>query len=123
MRVTPGIVVGSYTLDAETAIDCEFLGDMDYRRAAKVSGPSIKAPGAEGFEVVSLHVSTAPVVNELLQTVLKLDRLLRVEPHQDGHIKTDAVDPNAQESALAIIKKLNAVLDALCAPTKQGGAQ
>ena len=122
MKVTPYAPAGTYVLTAETPVDVDFLSDLDFRRTAKAMGMSIKAPCNDGtFEVVSMQLSTVPA-DDLLQTILKLDRLLRGQPHGQGHVGADAVDPHAQERALAIIKKLNVVLDALGAPVQEAEA-
>lgn len=116
MKVTHRTKEGTYVLLAENPTDVDFLGNLHAHRAAKATGMTIKAPRNDGaFEVVSMELSAAPA-DDLLQTLLKLDRLLRGQPHGQGHVGADAIDPHAQERALAIIKKLNVVLDALGAP-------
>lgn len=119
MKVTK--IESGFSLKAECYADVELLSAMDYSRTARVHGHTDRVRTDDGFyEVVSVNLSTSPTGNDLLQTILKLDRLLRGQPHGQGHVGADAVDPHAQERALAIIKKLNVVLDALGAVVSEG---
>jgi|GEM_PF-5554564 len=121
MKVTK--IESGFSLKAECYADVELLSAMDYSRTARVHGHTDRVRTDDGFyEVVSVNLSTSPTGNDLLQTILKLDRLLGIDPHGQGHVGADAVDPHAQERALAIIKKLNVVLDALDAPVQQAQA-
>lgn len=110
----------TYRLEAETVGDSVFLADMGVMRLARVLGSDktcdLYSPG-------SVTLTTKPdSTADLLQTLLKLHGLLRGQAHGQGHVGADAVDPHAQERALAIIKKLNVVLDALGAPVQQAEA-
>lgn len=121
MKVTK--IESGFSLKAECYADVELLSAMDYSRTARVHGHTDRVRTDDGFyEVVSVNLSTSPTGNDLLQTILKLDRLLRGRPHGQGHVGADAVDPHAQERALAIIKKLNVVLDSLGAPVQEAEA-
>ena len=109
-----------FLLEPQTDQDADFLSALDLSRYAKVVHHERQLDIDDRFSVDSAVVSTKfDAANNLLQTMLKLQNLM----FGQRHVGADAIDPNAQESALAIIKKLNVVLDALCAPTKQGGAQ
>lgn len=121
MKVTK--IESGFSLKAECYADVELLSAMDYSRTVRVFGHTDKVRTDDGFyEVVSVNLSTSPTGNDLLQTILKLDRLLLGQPHDQGHVGADTVDPHAQERAVAIIKKLNVVLDALGAPVQQAQA-
>lgn len=117
MKITP-TAKGTFVLLAESLADIDFIGTINHygtasicldRQAAGSVPPAQKAVVSIGLEPRS----------DLLQTLLKLDRLLRIEPHDQRHVGADAVDPNAQERAVAILKKLNVVIDALSAPVSE----
>jgi hypothetical protein len=111
----------TYRLEAETVIDSVFLQDMGLNRTARLT--EIDANTADGYTPGSVTLSTKPdSTGDLLQTLLKLHGLFRAQPHGQAHVGTDAADPHAQERALAIVKKLNLVLDALGAPVSDDQA-
>ncbi len=110
-----------YRLEAETDADSWFLADMGINRTARVTDLDISTgerPAPGSIAVTTKRDSTG----DLLQTLLKLHGLFRAEPHGQAHVGTDAADPHAQERALAIVKKLNHVLDALGAPVSNDQA-
>jgi hypothetical protein len=110
-----------YHLEAETDADSWFLADMGINRMARVTDLDISTgerPAPGSIAVTTKHDSTG----DLLQTLLKLHGLFRAQPQGQAHVGTDAADPHAQERALAIVKKLNLVLDALVAPVSDDQA-
>ncbi len=112
-----------FLLEPETGQDADFLSALDMNRFAKVVRHERQLDIEDKFSVDSAVVSTKfDSANHLLQTLLKLQSLMFAQPHDQGHVGADAVDPHAQERALAIIKKLNVVLDALGAPVQQAEA-
>lgn len=109
-----------FLLEPETDQDADFLSALDLSRFAKVVRHERQLDIDDKFSVDSAVVSTKfDAANHLLQTLLKLQSLMFAQPHDQGHVGADAVDPHAQERALAIIKKLNVVLDALGAPVQE----
>jgi hypothetical protein len=110
-----------YRLEAETDADYWFLADMSINRTARVTDldiSTVERPAPGSIAVTTKRDSTG----DLLQTLLKLNALFRGQPQGQGHVGTDAADPHAQERALAIVKKLNLVLDALGAPVSDDQA-
>lgn len=103
-----------FLLEPETEQDADFLSALDLSRFAKVVRHERQLDIDDKFSVDSAVVSTKfDSANHLPQTLLKVQSLMFAQPHDQGHVGADAVDPHAQERALAIIKKLNVVLDAL----------
>jgi hypothetical protein len=122
MKVTPQ---GDdlFLLEPQTPHDADFLAELELSRYAKVVYHERQQDIDDKFSVDSAVVSTKfDAANNLLQTMLKLQGLMLAQPHGQGHVSADAADPHAQERAVAIIKKLNLVLDALGAPVSDDQA-
>jgi hypothetical protein len=122
MKVTPH---GDdlFLLEPQTEHDANFLAELDLSRFAKVIYHERQQDIDEKFSIDSAVVSTRfDAANNLLQTLVKLQGLMLGKPHGQSHVGTYAADPHAQERAVAIIKKLNLVLDALGAPVSDDQA-
>jgi hypothetical protein len=112
-----------FLLEPQTEHDADFLSELDLSRFAKVVYHERQQDIDNKFSVDSTVVSTKfDAANNLLQTMVKLQGLMLGKPHGQGHVGTDAADPHAQERAVAIVKKLNLVLDALGAPVSDDQA-